>query len=162
MHIHVIETAENNAKHHLHNAQNNRHFHLERVDEGDFVIGQSPSRINSERVRTTCITVVENWVQLVCVSIMRMMQLEATKEDIQCDKEKLTVQVQELFSLVNRTIRCPTTSVNIDRLGEDIVVDDASINTEQAHHENDVSTAKDRAENLHAKSGYSLYVTQNS
>jgi len=52
---HMIDETEHDAEHHLTNAQDDGHLHLERVDEEQLVLGQAPdlgsiSKRNDEHV----------------------------------------------------------------------------------------------------------------
>lgn len=75
----MVKAAKDDTEHHLHDTKDDGHFHLERVDEGNLVIRQHPSRINAERVGTAGVTVIQNRIHLESIPVLGMMMLEATE-----------------------------------------------------------------------------------
>ena len=75
----MIEAAQHDSKQHLHHAQDHRHFHFERVDEGDFVGRQGPDGVQTERIRSTSVTKVQHRVQIETVAFFRLMSRPETR-----------------------------------------------------------------------------------
>jgi len=42
-HLHVVEKTQCDTKEHVDNAKNHRHFHLKRIEEGQFIGGNIPN-----------------------------------------------------------------------------------------------------------------------
>jgi hypothetical protein len=125
---HVVEEREDEAEEHLHDSDDHRELHLERVGEGDLVDGERPDRVQAERVRAAA-----EHAQLAARHIRPRVRIEVEH-----------VGPVELERVGHGD--APRRAEDVDRLGEDVVVDEARVDAEQGHEEDDVAAAE---EDLH-------------
>ena len=55
--------------------------------------------------------------------------------------------------LVGVSVGRPATAENVDRSAENVIINHAGVHAEKSHHENDVSSTKNRVRNLESVSG---------
>ena len=118
MHPPVVEDGQDDAEQHLQHAEQHRDLHLEGVLEGDPIGGDLPDGVEAEAVRRAVETgaVLGRQQQRLRVVVVDLLVLEAV---------------------------APGRAEDVDRFGEDVVVDEAGVDGEQAHQQDDVAAAKE-------------------
>jgi len=109
--IEEIEEGEYDSEEHVADSEDDRHFHLERVCECEFVRLVEPCRVDSARVGPA-----GGVVEAEAVGVAR--------------------------------VRLPRRAVHVQRDGQAVVVDDAAVDGEGAHHHEHVATAERHGGNL--------------
>ena len=123
--VQMIPKTEKDAETHLNDSNDDRELHFDRIGECDLILRHLPNGIQSKWIRSA-------GKHLLIISIQRII----VRRWFQCHRfHFVQIFIAELHS--------PRRSEDVQRFGEDIVVNETRVDREETHEENDVSSTKE-------------------
>ena len=121
----VVPQSENDTEAHVNNSNDDGQFHLEGIQEDDLILCVDPNGIDAERVRG--------------LGVLAGFVFGVQHEHFFC--------LQRFFWNVGS----PRRPENVKGAREGVIVDEARVNGENAHHDDDVTAAEDDPKHLHCQ-----------
>lgn len=132
--IRKVPKVEEDAESHVEDGDDDGKLHLVAVEEDDLVLCDNPDRIHAKRVRVATVVTAR--------PIRHVRAIDAIGRQ---HVVLVSALAEEVFI---RVIDAPGGAEDVEGLGEDVVVDHARVDTEQAHEKDDVASSKDDAKHL--------------